>query len=165
MLARRSVGPPRVEEDTLRRDHYEDAELAAYLDACSGAEQFDAGEVDVESISKHIATCPKCEGVLDKLRRFNELLQDETVHIAALAPESEVDNLLLAEARAIVEEMSAEAAAADNTIRELSQRDLSEWSDYLDANPTLRSAGLVRRLIADARVGPNSGRVTPSNCS
>jgi tetratricopeptide (TPR) repeat protein len=135
-------------------EHYEDWELLAYIDAPSETNLlYGSGEspMDTASVARHVDDCSDCASRLNELRSFTAALADKTVFEEALRPPAAVSERLLARARRTAEQLASEKAGAESTMKELLALPWDQWSVYLDNRPLRRTAGLVRRFIAEAR--------------
>lgn len=135
-------------------EHYEEWQLLAYIDAF-GDDTLrygsDESPADLVEIGRHVESCSDCSSRLDQLRSFIGLLSERAVYEEALdVPPAAIQRRLTA-VRKMAEQMKTEATQAESTMVALLAIPRDQWNVYLEKQPTLKTGGLVQRLITEAR--------------
>jgi len=125
-------------------EHYEDWELLAFVDGT-------ADLVDLGAAATHLHSCMACRQRISELRSLLRLLADPDVHAFARRKTGRPLPAHVKESRALARRMAAEDAAAEHTFAALMARPIEAWEAYLNVWPGLRTEGLIRRLIMEAR--------------
>jgi tetratricopeptide (TPR) repeat protein len=118
--------------------HYDEEVLAGFLDE----------PIDAAARDKHLDTCALCKGTLQSIRDTTVLLKkpaiwDRQRFSTTAKPET------LAFLRNVQQTMAEEEAAAQVCVARLLAGDRESWAAKLSAHPEWRTAGLVRKLIAE----------------
>lgn len=121
----------------MRADHhYDDESLIALLESS-----------DDITRDPHLSACSACSEVAASLREIAGALTHEDVWDTRELDESP-DPRTIANLRAFADEMSREDAFAAAHLSALLSGSRETWMANLDAHPELRTAGMVRALIA-----------------
>jgi tetratricopeptide (TPR) repeat protein len=125
-------------------NHYEDFELLAYDEANSHV-------VDLSIIATHLSSCTECTARLTNVRQFMTLLADKSIHALAARPARRPLGRHLQDAATRVLRATSDDRQTEPTFADLLARPIETWTAYLQAHPSLQTAGIVRRLVAEAR--------------
>ena len=124
--------------------HYESWELLAFIEEARDI-------VDVGAAAMHIDTCDVCSAAMREWRSFMGLFFDRDVHEFARRKTTRLFAAQIADAQNVARRIVVEDAAAEYTFATLLDCPIETWADYLSARPALRTEGLIRRLIREAR--------------
>ncbi|HEX8171958.1 MAG TPA: tetratricopeptide repeat protein [Thermoanaerobaculia bacterium] len=121
--------------------HYDEATLQEYLDS---PEDF-AGR---EALERHVALCAACRDILDELRAFEAALASNAVWQLA-------DSLASPEPPPLIRELAELLAREDREAAEMLAPLVASPASFrrahVSAQPTMRTAGVVRRLCDESR--------------
>ena len=120
--------------------HYDETAMQDYLD---DPDAFPARD-DIES---HIAACEQCYALFTELRAFDAALSSQSLW--ELADAMNDDSPLAI--RALTDRLSCEDAEATDLLAPLLSSPATFKRANISANPEMRTAGVVRRLCAEAR--------------
>lgn len=97
----------------------------------------------------HLVDCPECRSAVEQYRTMLCSFDDESTWGAPLDETPNADTV--ANLRAFVDRMQREDAEAEPLVAELLAGPREEWMPRLIADSKYRTAGVVRKLIAEAR--------------
>lgn len=118
--------------------HYDDETLLAFA------------EGERLSSDPHLSACPDCSEKLDTFRLVTDVLHEHDVwDRAQVRPEPVPETIV--NLRAFADRLTFEDAAADAILPELLAGSREEWMPRLMVHPEWRTAGVVRRLVAEMR--------------
>lgn len=120
--------------------HYQDDDFLALLD-----ENDDA--VDLGKVREHLVDCAECRTRFEGLKAWNALLSNRTIWTLPPLRAQTIEPLGI---MALSARAGEEDDAADQLITHLPADDVAMWAGACAA-PGERTAGLVRRLIREAR--------------
>jgi tetratricopeptide (TPR) repeat protein len=124
--------------------HYESWELLAFID-----EAIDI--VDVNAAATHIDTCDVCSAAMREWRSFMGIFFDRDVHEFARRKTMRLFAAEVADAQHVARRIVVEDAAAEYTFATLFDCPIETWAGRLSSRPELRTEGLIRRIIREAR--------------
>jgi tetratricopeptide (TPR) repeat protein len=124
--------------------HYESWELLAFVEEARDI-------VDLDAAAIHIGTCEVCGAALREWRSFFGLFLDANVHEYARRKTTRLFAAQIADAQNVARRIVIEDAAAEDTFETLLDCPIETWIDHFSARPGLRTEGLIRRLIREAR--------------
>ncbi len=124
--------------------HYESWELLAFIEEARDI-------VDMDAAAIHIDTCDICGAGMREWRAFIGLFFDRDVYEFARRKTMRLLAAQVADAQNVARRVIVEDAAAEHTFATLSDCPIESWAAYLSARPGLRTEGLIRRIIRDAR--------------
>lgn len=124
--------------------HYESWELLAFIEEARDI-------VDVDAAAIHIDTCDICGAAMREWRSFMGLFFDRDVYEFARRKTMRLFAAQIADAQNVARRIIVEDAAAEYTFTTLLDCPIEAWADHLSAKPELRTEGLIRRLIREAR--------------
>jgi tetratricopeptide (TPR) repeat protein len=124
--------------------HYESWELLAFIEEARDI-------VDVDAVALHIETCDVCGAAMREWRSFMGLFLDPNVHEYARRKTTRLFAAQIADAQNVARRIIVEDAAAEYTFATLLDCPIETWAGYLSGRPGLRTEGLIRRLIREAR--------------
>src|SRR5258708_32285265 len=105
------------------------------------------GRPELVKQDPHLSSCARCAATLEEYRLVEETLAEAAVWDLRDLPgepvQATIDTL-----RAFAGDMAREDAEASSRISQLLEGPREWWSNRLRQNPTWRTAGMVRRLIA-----------------
>lgn len=116
--------------------HYDDETLLAF----AGKERL--------SCDSHLSACPDCSEKLDTFRMVTDVLHEHDVWDRAQVRPDPIPETII-NLRAFADRMTFEDAAADAILPQLLAGSREEWMPRLMAHPEWRTAGMVRRLVAE----------------
>lgn len=124
--------------------HYEGWELLAFVEEARDI-------VDLDAAAIHIETCDICSAEMRELRSFIGIFLDRDVHEFARRKTTRLFAAHIADAQNVARRIMLEDAAARDTFGTLLECPIETWADRLSARPELRTEGLIRRIIREAR--------------
>lgn len=124
--------------------HYENWELLAFIEEARDI-------VDVDAAALHIETCDICGAAMREWRGFMDLFFDRDVHEFARRKTTRLLAAHVADAQSVARRIAIEDAAAEDTFATLLDCPIETWEDRLAARPELRTEGLIRRIVREAR--------------
>ncbi len=119
--------------------HYTDENLIAMLEA---------GDEDAIRRNPHLASCDTCRQSLDEYRDIVGVLADEAAWRDVKSPDP--DPTTVATLRAFATSMHHEDEAAASYVAAMLEGPRETWMPRLRAHPEWRTAGVVRKLVADS---------------
>ena len=127
-------------------DHYEDDELLAYIDE-------DLQAVDLSAVRRHLDVCEDdCRERMEWLTGFVDLLRDKAIHKYALRLGSGLPtDGHVNDARNLAARRETEDAESKRIVQALKEIPTDAWFAKIDTASGTGAAGLVRRLIDEAR--------------
>jgi tetratricopeptide (TPR) repeat protein len=124
--------------------HYENWELLAFIEEARDI-------VDVDAAALHIDTCDVCSAAMREWRSFMSIFFDRDVHEFARRKTTRLLAAHVADAQNVARRIAIEDGAAQYTFATLVDCPIETWVDHLSARPELRTEGLIRRIIREAR--------------
>jgi len=121
--------------------HFHTDELLAFLND-------DGNLVDLAKVRDHLSLCDDCRAQFEELKVWNASLSDRTLWALRPVQTETVDPLGI---MALSARAAAEDAAADDLVATLPVDQIEAWRAASAAPLEHRTAGLVRRLIREAR--------------
>jgi tetratricopeptide (TPR) repeat protein len=117
--------------------HYDDEALIALIDN------------DRVAADEHLPNCPPCSEKIESFRMICDALCDEDLWDTQPV-RSEPVPATIANLRAFADRMADEDTRAEAILQELLAGSREEWMPRLNEHPEWRTAGVVRRLVAQA---------------
>lgn len=120
--------------------HYTDEHLIAMLEA---------GDEEAITRNQHLRSCETCRASLDEYRSIVQVLGDKAAWDFRDLKD-EPDPTTVANLRAVATSMAREDEDAERYVAALLEGARETWMPRLRAHPEWRTAGVVRKLVADA---------------
>jgi tetratricopeptide (TPR) repeat protein len=124
--------------------HYESWELLAFIEEARDV-------IDLDAATMHIDTCDVCGAAMREWRSFMGLFLDRDVHEFARRKTMRLFAAHVADAQNLARRIMIEDSSAESTFATLLECPIETWERKLSGRPELRTEGLIRRLISEAR--------------